>query len=94
MNNFTIWLMFLVVVVIALCRGMLVDESKAVRHLQTLGFSNIEITDKSWLFVPFLGCSEKDAAKFTANATNPAGGNVQVEVCVGWPFKGATLRTS
>jgi hypothetical protein len=93
LNNVLFLIFFVILMFGGIGRGILVDESRAVRHLENLGFSEVVITDKAWFAVGFRGCSEKDAAKFTAHAINPAGKIVAVGVCVGWPFKGATIRS-
>lgn len=74
------------------CRGCFADEQQAVRALETQGYSDVKITDHHWIFVTVQGCGA-DAAKFDAVATNPAGKKVNVYVCVGWPFKGSTIRS-
>lgn len=76
-----------------LFRGWLVDPGVAVRALETQGYSNVRIADHSWFAVGLRGCDKNDAAKFTATATNPAGRRVELFVCTGWLFKGATVRT-
>ena len=73
--------------------GLLVDEGVAIRTLETQGFSNIQIVDRDWLFVPLRGGSNTDNVRFEAVATNPAGEVVTVYVYAGWPFKGGTIRT-
>jgi hypothetical protein len=79
--------------ILSIFRGELVDSSEAVRALQTQGYSEIKITDKAVAFVGLRGGDRGDAAMFTAHAKNPIGRDVTVYVCVGWPFKGATVRT-
>lgn len=74
-------------------RGAFVDKAEAVKALETQGYSNVQITSEAWLLVGVRGCAEQDAAKFSARATNPAGRQVELFVCVGWPFKGATVRS-
>ena len=74
------------------CRGCFADESQAVRALETQGYSDVKITDHHWIWVTLQGCGA-DAAKFDAMAINPAGKKVSVYVCVGWPFKGSTIRS-
>lgn len=74
-------------------RGIFVDSDRATRALKKQGYENVQILEKNWFVVGLRGCDEKDAAKFVARATNPAGKIVEVNVCVGWPFKGATVRT-
>lgn len=74
--------------------AFLVDESKAVRALETQGYTNVEITSRDWFAVSVRGCAKEDVVKFNAEVTNPAGKRVKLFVCVGWPFKGATVRTN
>jgi len=73
--------------------GLFVDQSVAVKALENQGFSNITIIEKDWLFVGFKGCDASDSARFPVIATNPLGKRVEVMVCSGWLFKGATIRT-
>lgn len=75
------------------CRGAFVDESVAVTSLEKQGYTDIKIIDHDWFLVGWKGCDEKDAAKFTAIAKNPIGNEVEVFICTGWFFKGATIRT-
>jgi len=81
-----------VLVILAALPGYFMDDSRAVGLLEKQGFSDIKLKSKDWLFVSVFGCGSDDNVKFTFDATNPVGKQVQVEVCVGWPFKGATLR--
>jgi hypothetical protein len=73
-------------------RGAFAPEEQAVRALQTQGFSLVRIEERSFFFVAFRGCDGSDAAMFRAHALNPANREVEVYVCTGWPFKGATVR--
>lgn len=73
--------------------GAFVSESTAVNALSNQGFSDIKITNKSIYFITWGGCAESDAAKFDATAKNPLGKEVKLFVCVGWPSKGATIRS-
>lgn len=95
--NFTVhelMIAFFVIIILAtLCRGCIVNQDEAVKALETQGFSQVQILDKGVLFVGLRGCSSHDAAKFEAKAINPIGKEVQVFVCTGWPFKGATVRS-
>lgn len=77
----------------ALFRGTFVDADVATRSLEKQGYENIQILEKDWFLVGVRGCGQQDAAKFVVRATNPAKKTVEVNVCVGWPFKGATIRT-
>ncbi len=85
---------FIVLFTLALIRGVFVGENAAIRALETQGYSEVRIVDKDIWFVGMRGCGDEDAAKFDAVAINPAGNEVDVFVCVGWPFKGATVRTN
>jgi hypothetical protein len=85
-----LWLGF---VLLVMGRGSCADPQSAVTALKNQGFSNIIIVDQSYMLVGVRGCDGSDAARFTAQATNPAGKRVKMYVCVGWPFKGATLRS-
>tara|TARA_B100000508_G_C11435908_1_gene266012 strand:+ start:956 stop:1234 length:279 start_codon:yes stop_codon:yes gene_type:complete len=89
------WFYALVVVAMAVGfgRGALVGDAKVYTALENLGFTEIQVTDKAWFLVGMRGCSERDAAMFTATAVNPVGKRVTTTVCVGWPFKGATVRS-
>ena len=82
-----------VVFVLPNCRGVFASPDVAVKALENQGYSNVKITEHAWFLIGLRGGSEKDAARFTATATNPAGKEVVVEVYAGWPFKGATIRT-
>ncbi|HPN96445.1 MAG TPA: hypothetical protein PLK35_01630 [Candidatus Moranbacteria bacterium] len=73
--------------------GIFVKPDIAIRALEKQGYENVQILEKEWLFVYFRGCSGSDNAMFKAKATNPAKRETDVIVCVGWPFKSATIRT-
>lgn len=89
--------MLLIVVIIVLgfsgIRAAFVPESKAVRTLESNGYTDVQITHKAWLAVGLRGCGQDDSVRFDAIATNPAGERVDnVYVCASW-LKGGTLRT-
>ena len=88
---------FIVVVVVIILMlmivpGLLADEGKAVRLLEESGYTDIKVKSRSFLLVSCQGGEKSDSAKFKIEATNPIGKRVTVNVYVGWPFKGATLR--
>lgn len=83
---------FLVVILLIFGRGIFVNQDVAVRTLEAQGYSNIQIVDKAWFMVGFRGCDDRDAARFTAKVTNPAGKPAKVYVCTGVIFKGGTVR--
>ncbi len=87
---------FALIVVISLllqCRGVLVDESVAIRAAEIQGFTNVKVVDRAWFGVGFRGCGKLDAVRFTIKASNPLGNEVECYVCSGWLFKAATIRT-
>lgn len=89
-------LMIIVAIVLILAstlRGCFAKQESAVKALETQGYNHVQITDKDIVLVGVRGCSRSDAAKFEATALNPAGKPVEVFVCMGWPFKGATVRS-
>lgn len=93
-GRMTVYVIFICVIfAFAIFRGFWANESTAVRALEKQGYSDIRILDHSWFMVSVRGCSNSDAAKFSAVAKNPVGKEVECFVCVGWPFKGATIRT-
>jgi hypothetical protein len=73
------------------CRGFMASEQAAVDALTSAGYTDIEILDHQFACVTIRGCGS-DAAKFPAKAKNPQGKEVKLYVCVGWPFKGSTIR--
>ncbi len=88
--------MFVAVIVLALganlACGSLASEDRARSLVENQGFTNVVLEDRDNIFVQFKGCSKDDVALFTFNAINSAGRPVTVDVCSGWPFKGATIR--
>lgn len=84
---------FTILVLVFGCgRGVWVNKDVAVRTLESQGYTEIQVTDHSWFAIGWRGCDEKDAARFTARAKNPAGKEVTVYVCSGL-LKGETIRT-
>jgi hypothetical protein len=73
-------------------RGYMVNSNDALNAARSAGYSNPVITADHRLAAGFFGCDSGDAAGFDVTATNPAGVKVNFKVCVGWPFKGATIR--
>jgi len=82
----------LCIVVLLMFRGACASPDQAERALKTQGYSDITITNHAYMFVGLRGCGT-DAAKFAAKAKNPKGEPVDLYVCVGWPFKGSTIRS-
>ena len=76
----------------AVGRGFLIDTHDAIRAVETSGYTEPRVIEETRFFPGLFGCSESDAAGFTVRAKNPQGNPVTVMVCIGWPFKGATVR--
>jgi hypothetical protein len=73
--------------------GRFANQQTAERLLTTNGFTKINLKDRSSVFAGLRGCGKTDLTVFTFEAINPIGKRVTVEVCQGWPIKGATLRS-
>jgi hypothetical protein len=73
--------------------GFLADEEQAVRAVTNLGFTEVSVQSRKVLFLEWRGCSKSDDAGFVVTGKNPQGRTVTLLVCVGWPFKGATVRS-
>lgn len=71
-------IVFIIMVGILLTAGYFTDEKVAIDALHKQGFTDINITDKSWLFVGFRGCGEDDSVKFTATTKNPRNETVEI----------------
>jgi hypothetical protein len=71
--------------------GLLVSESKAVNAAKDAGYSNIQVVDRSTVFVALRGCSKSDTVRFTVKGTN-ANGEREFYVCASWT-KGGTVRS-
>jgi len=78
---------------IGACCGTLTDSGKAVQLLRDLGYSDIQIIHRDTWFVDFKGGASEDNALYVIRATNPSGKEVTVQVFMGWPWKGATIRS-
>ena len=83
-----------IVVLFSICRGVLVEENVAIRAAETQGYSNVKVLNHTWFLVGLRGCGSHDAARFTIQATDPAGKDIECYVCSGWILKRATIRTS
>lgn len=69
----------------------LTDESKAIRAVEDVGYTDVEVVDKSLVY-PLSVCAESDSAKFTVIGTTSTGEERTLTVCAG-VFKGATVRS-
>ena len=71
--------------------GALVSDSNALDTAKGLGYTNIEVSDRSYAFPVFSGCAKGDMIKWRVSGTNPAGQHTEFTVCAGL-FKEATPR--
>ena len=92
-TNALISLFAIVFMILFGMRGCMVSATKAISAMEEQGFSEVEILDHSYLFVGLQGCDSKDSAAFDVRAKNTNGKTVNMVVCSGWPFKGATIRS-
>jgi hypothetical protein len=85
-------LLLLIVVAAQAGCAALASTDKAAQLLQRSGYSDIHLESKSGVLVQVRGCSDTDVVLYKFSASNPRDEPVQVQVCQGWPFKGATIR--
>lgn len=91
MQTVIFWSAVLIIAPIVLAVVMMItqfnaaSQSAAVRALQGIGYTNIQMVEKQNLFGlgVWQGCEISDDAKFIATATNPAGVATSMYVCVG-----------
>jgi len=81
------------IMVLMFFRGTCADEGVAIRAMEYNGHTNVKVLGHKWFAVGLRGCDATDAALFPVVSTNSAGKTVSQIVCVGWPFKAATIRT-
>lgn len=74
--------------------GKSASQSNAEKALSNQGFEQIHLVKRHVFFVELQGCGKEDVAKFDFTAVNPRNQLVHVSVCEGWPFKGATVRST
>ncbi len=82
---------FGLVITFIFARGIYVSEARAVKTLETNGFTDIEIVNKDVFFISWRGCGDSDVAAFDAKAINPNGRLVDISTCHGF-LKGGTVR--
>ena len=98
MRRFSLTELMIIVAIVGILvfpfiRGLMVDDGIASRAASARGFTEIVVKDRTNILPIFKGCSAQDAAAFNITAVNPAGDKVDLVVCAGWPFKGATVRS-
>lgn len=73
--------------------GVFVNDDEVVDAVQKQGYSDVKISSSHVLFVSWRGCSNSDHAAYKMQATNAKSQKIELIACVGWPFKGVTVRT-
>jgi len=73
--------------------GRFANQQTAERALTTNGFTEVNLKDRSSVLAGLQGCDKTDLTVFTFEAVNSVGKRVTVQVCQGWPLKGATIRS-
>jgi len=86
-------LLYCVFLILVCFRGSCVNAKDVIPGVEKQGYSELRITDSHYMFVGFRGCDTGDAACVEMTGKNPAGVPTDIVACVGWPFKGVTVRT-
>lgn len=63
-----------------------------VRAAENAGYTDVEVQDSIWFMPTLQGCGQGDGRAVKMSAVNPAGNRVDITACVGWIFKGDTIR--
>jgi hypothetical protein len=82
---------FVGVILYSLFGGLMVSETKAINAAKDAGYSNIQVVERSTVFVALRGCSKSDTVRFTVRGSN-ANGEREFYVCASWT-KGGTVRS-
>jgi hypothetical protein len=82
---------FAVIIVGLFGCAQLPSSENGVRLLEKQGFTDVRETGRA-PFAALQGCSDQDVAIIHFRARNVRGQVVDLDVCQGWPLKGATLR--
>lgn len=72
--------------------GEFVDDSRALKAVETAGYTKAVITGKHGMAAGWNGCGKDDAVAFDIAATNPIGKPVAITVCCGLWMKSCTIR--
>lgn len=89
------WMVAAFVIILGSCFGPAVgtDANDAISVAEDQGYTNVVVNGSNWFTPGFAGCSEKDGRAVNVTATNANGERVDLTVCLGWPFKGSTIRS-
>jgi hypothetical protein len=85
------WILGLVVVLCG-CGEVATSPEQAVKTAETMGWSNVRVTERHGMAPSLYGCSDKDVVAYEISGKNPRGDSAAATVCCGWPFKGCTMR--
>jgi hypothetical protein len=72
--------------------GYLVNENDALDAARANGLKGVIITESHQIAPEWYGCGDNDVAGFEIRGKNANEQTVSAIVCMGWPFKGATVR--
>lgn len=92
MDRIMINVFVVIIWLLVVTRGYMVKEERAHLVMHAHDFTNTKVIDRQVWFTTFSGCSGYDAVAFTVMGINMHKESVEMLVCEGWPFKGATLR--
>lgn len=83
------------IIFLSLFRGLLSSNSgfDAVSNVETMGFTEVEVTGSKYVAVGWRGCGDDDSVAYEITAKNPTGNKVNVLMCCGMWLKGCTVRT-
>lgn len=51
----------------------IIPESVAYSTAEGIGFTDVNVVSRDWVFIQFTGCDKNGSVKFVVNGTNPAG---------------------
>lgn len=69
-----------------------ISQKSAVRAVRAKGYTDVQITGRSWFLVNLRACDEKAPALFEITATGPTGKKAQLTVCTGLLSAGAKIQ--
>ena len=69
-----------------------ISPDSAIKAAETLGYTNVTVTDRQTFMLGLKGCGNGDGVKFNITATDPKGQTQAFYFCQGFLFKGATPR--
>lgn len=68
------------------------DPNDAVRAAESMGFTEVVVTEEAHVVPSLYGCGQDDGAAFFFSAKNPIGKQVNAVACCSFMLKGCTVR--